>query len=117
MSKDYRGVYPFDLATKRLLLTPAYKIDAAGGKGKNSGVQPSDIKVHPRTGELYILDGPSSGLLILGPDGAERAHLHFSKGDFPQPEGIAITAAGDLYISNEGGKGNGTILKVALPAQ
>lgn len=117
VSKDYRGVYPFDLATKKLLLTPVYKIDAADGKGKNSGVQPSDIELHPRTGELYILDGPASGLLILGPDGVERAHLKFSKRDFPQPEGIAITATGDLYISNEGGKGIGTILKVALATQ
>lgn len=116
MSKDYRGIYPFDLATKKLVMTPAYKIDAAGSKGKHSSVQPSDICLHPRTGELYILDGPSSGLLILGPDGRERAHYRFPKTDFPQPEGILITDAGDLYISNEGGKGVGTILKVALGA-
>ncbi len=114
LSKDYRGVYPFDLRTKTLVMTPVFKIDAAGGKGKHSNVQPSDIALHPRTGDLYILDGPSSGLLILGADGREKAHYNFDKTDFPQPEGIAITAAGDLYISNEGRSGAGTILKVSL---
>lgn len=114
LSKDYRGVYPFDLRTKTLMMTPVFKIDAAGGKGKNSNVQPSDIELHPRTGDLYILDGPSSGLLILGADGREKAHYNFDKTDFPQPEGIAITAAGDVYISNEGRSGAGTILRVAL---
>jgi hypothetical protein len=33
------------------------------------------------------------------------------KGDlFKQPEGLTFSANADLYISNEGGAGNGTIL-------
>ena len=122
---DYKGIYAFDLRLKKMLMDPIYKIgehrDAGetsqkikGSKGKT--VRPSEIAIHPRTGELYVLDGPASGLLVLNEKGEIVREYALDKKDFPQAEGLIINANGDIYISNEGGKGTATILKVTEPA-
>ena len=117
-SKDYKGIYAFDLASKKIATTPAIKIDLthniwSGTKSKNK-IQPSDIDVHPVTGDVYIVDGPDSKLLVMSADGTKKKLYQLSNTDFPQPEGMAFNQAGELFISNEGRTGTGNILKISL---
>jgi uncharacterized protein YjiK len=120
---DYKGIYGFDLATKKLANEPVYKIDLAhelfadgkekkGKKGK--AIKPAAIGIHPATGDIYVTDGPKSRLLIMDSNGAIKALLPLGKA-FAQPEGLTFSPQGDLYISNEGNKKPGNILAVTLP--
>ena len=115
-SKDFKGIYAFDLKSKSLAAVPVYKVDmtGAGGAGKGNKLQPSDIAIHPATRELYILDGPNSRLLVMGEDGKTRNLYQLNTKDFAQPEGIDFTPEGELYISNEANKAAGNILKVGI---
>ncbi|MDQ3278992.1 MAG: SdiA-regulated domain-containing protein [Bacteroidota bacterium] len=117
---DYKGIYGFDLATKKMLKEPVYKIDLqhevfAGEKGKKAkGIKPSAIAIHPATGNLYITDGPRAHLLVMDGAGKIKDLLKLGKA-FEQPEGLSFGPGGELYISNEGNKGPGNILQVILP--
>lgn len=118
----YKGIYAFNLKSRKMDKSPAYRIElgdpvfsGVGGKKKEDVIQPSDLAVHPATGEVYVVDGAKPKMLVLDATGKPK-HLYKMKGsDFPQPEGIDFNEAGELFISNEGGKGQGTILKVELP--
>ena len=117
-TSDYKGIYAFDLSTKKLGVTPVLKIDLTHNiwkdvKGKNK-IQPSDLEMHPHTGDIYIVDGPDPKLLVMGADGAKKEIYQLSDSDFPQPEGISFTEAGELFISNEGKNGLGNILKILI---
>lgn len=120
-SNDYKGIYAFNLNSKQLAPTPVYKIDlndkiwedAKEKKAKNH-MQPSDIAVHPTTGDLYIVDGPRPKLLIMDAQGFSKKVYNLSKSDFKQPEGLSFTPAGELYISSEGGNGAGVLAKVEI---
>lgn len=119
---DYKGIYAFTTGSNKMDKTPVYRIQlsdpvfsSVGGKKKEDAIQPSDLAVHPSTGELYVLEGAKPKMLVMDASG-KPAHLYKLKSkDFPQPEGIDFNDKGELFISNEGGKGQGTILKVALP--
>lgn len=117
-SDDYKGIYAFDLNTKKAATTAVFKIDLNHTifteiKGKNK-IQPSDLEVHPATGDVYVIDGPGPGLLVMDSDGNKKNLYKLSSSDFSQPEGIAFNDAGELFISNEGTSGNGNILKVEI---
>ena len=118
---NYKGIYAFNLKSQKLDKTPAYRIELgdpvfsnAGGKKKEDVIQPSDLVVHPSTGELYVVEGAKPKILIMDASGKPRQLYKMKGSDFPQPEGIDFNEAGELFISNEGGKGQGTILKVEL---
>jgi len=122
-TEDYKGIYGFDLTTKKMASAPVYKIDLTHAiwndikeKKVSNIMQPSEIAIHPTTGDLYITDGANPKLLIMDTSGSPKALHHLSKSDFKQPEGIAFTPGGELYISSEGGKGKGIIARVALAA-
>ena len=65
-SKNYKGIYAFDLETKKSNSLPVLKIplDAPIFKSKDadddidlfSNFFPSDIAIHPKTGRFYILE-------------------------------------------------------------
>lgn len=117
---DYKGIYSFDLKTKKLVPEPVYKIDLTHeifgktkGKTKNS-ISPSDININPSTGDIYILEGTKPKLLIMSAAGKLIKLYDLKKGDFPQPEGLTFSPDGKLYISNEGGDKEGNILQVDL---
>ena len=119
---DYKGIYAFHLSSKKMDATPAYRIElndpvfsSEGGKKKEDAMQPSDLVVNPSTGELYVLDGARPKMLIMTAAGKPEHLYKMKSSDFPQPEGIDFNDAGELFVSNEGGNGQGTILKVALP--
>jgi len=119
--ENYKGIYAFDLATKKMPGEPAYKIDLDHsllqddkGKKKAGAIMPSAITIHPSTKELFITDGRKSKLLVLDNKGDVKQLYKLDKQSFAQPEGITFTPAGELFISNEGPKQPANILKVEI---
>lgn len=115
-----KQIYSFDLDKKELLKQPAYSIDLSNemlnsdeGKKKKKPIMPSAIAINPRTNDVFITDGPGSRLLILANSG-DIKQLHNLGKDFAQPEGITFSSAGEMFISNEGTKKPGNILKVTI---
>ena len=114
---DFKGIYSFDLKTKKMAVKPVYKIDLnneifKGEKSKTHSIQPSDMGVHPLTGDIFIIEGTKPKLLILNSKG-DILSLYDLKGqEFSQPEGLSFSPDGLMYISNEGKPGN--VLQVQL---
>lgn len=120
-SSDYKGIYAFDLASKKLDAEPVLKINLADPvfqgmkkKKRTNLMQPSEIEVHPQTGDIYVSEGASPKLLVMGADGTKKKLYTLDASHFPQSEGLAFTPEGELFISNEGKGGRGTIVKVAI---
>ena len=121
-TEDYKGIYAFDLSTKKMDQKPVFKIDLlnevfesnGSGKKKKGSFNPSGIAIHSLNGDMYITDGRNSKLLITDATGKIKKLYQLSTSDFPQPEGITFNAAGDLFISNEGTKQPGNILQVKI---
>jgi len=117
-NSKYKGIYAFDLATKTMPVEPVFKLDmeneliGAALKKKNAGIMPSEIAIHPLSSEMYITDGANSKLIITDSLGTIKKIYQLDLSEFPQPEGITILPDGEMFISNEGRKGPGTILKV-----
>ena len=64
---------------------------------------PSELKIHPTTQEIYILDSKTSRILILKPDGTPKKICLLDPEKFQQPEGLSFDSEGRIYISNEEG--------------
>ncbi len=107
----YKGVYAFDLVTKKMPVKPVIRIniqDIIFNKNRKktlkSNIQPSEIAIHPLTGDLYITDASRPQLLIMDNTGKIKDLILLDKIDFPKPEGITFSPAGECYIANEGKK-------------
>lgn len=121
-SDVYKGIYAFDLTTKKTKSLPILKIplndpifksgDTDDDVEASSNFYPSDIAIHPTTGNLYILEGKNPQLLILDSLGKPIKLHKLYKESFPQPEGITFAPDGRIYISNEGKNGSANILEV-----
>ena len=116
---DYKGIYAFDISKKSFISDPVFKlnlndqiINGVQNKKKKS-IMPSSIGIHPLTKEIFITDGTKSNLLILDPSGNSKRLIRLGS-QFAQPEGITFSPEGEIYISNEGTKQPGNILKVEL---
>jgi uncharacterized protein YjiK len=119
---DYKGIYAFDLKTKKLNPDPVYRVDLRDpvfaqikAKKENALMQPSEINVHPQTGDIYLTEATKPKLLLLDKAGKIKNLLPLNSKTFSQPEGIAFSPDGDLFISNEGKKEAGNILQVKMP--
>jgi uncharacterized protein YjiK len=116
--KDQKGIYSFDLESKKLDSTSIYKIDLNdprwGHKSNKRKVRPSDLAINPVTGEIYVLDGEAPKLVILTENGDIRSIYKLNEKDFPLPEGISFAENGRLFISNEGRWAKGNILEVCI---
>ncbi len=128
------GVYAFDLKSKKLNTDAIFTLGGGDGevksaegngdgkKGKKKDgkkdknqIKPSDMAIHPVTGEYYILNGPRSELVIADTAGRITSRRQLDKKQFPQPEGISFTRDGELYISSEKAKNaNAIIARVKL---
>jgi uncharacterized protein YjiK len=120
-NENYKGIYAFDLASKKMATTPVIKIDLTDpvfkevdeNKTKNI-MRPSEIEINPVTGDIYVTEGTHPKLLIMGADGSTKKLYQMSSSEFQQAEGITFSPQGELYISNEGKNGSGNILKVEI---
>lgn len=119
---DYKGIYAFDLGSKKMNQEPVFKIDLlnevfesnGSGKKKKGTLNPSDIAIHPLSGDMYIVDGRNSKLLITDAAGTIKKLYQLNNNEFAQPEGISFNSAGDLFIANEGTDQPGNILQVKI---
>lgn len=115
-----RQIWAFDLQTKELSKKPVYSLDP---KAVNRFVEyepeekldffsPSGIAIHPQTKEIYLISTALKRLVVLDPaNGAIKYAFHLNKKLLPQPEGISFDTEGNLYISSEGKKEAGRLLR------
>ncbi|SRR5690554_3726724 len=123
-SEEYKGIYAYDFASKKVADTPVFKIplddpilnykETRTFKGSSQEYFPSEIAIHPKNGNIYILEGKNPRLLIMDSSGKILTLHKLNKKSFHQPEGITFAPDGTLYISNEGKKGTANILEVEL---
>lgn len=105
-----RAVYAFSLASRQLSARPVFTIPRSQ-IDTDDAFKPSALAVHPATGHVYVLSSVRKAVAVLGADGALLTVRPLPEGLFPQPEGLAFTADGTLYISNEGPSGPATLLR------
>lgn len=129
--KDKKAIYSFDLSSKELSDTPVFVIDVnkveklAFGmqnvlldnimkiyrKSNRKNFQPSGISIHPFTNDIYVVSSTARLLVVMDSAGNLKNVKKLSAWIFKQPEGIGFDSMGNLYISNEGRRGKGNILK------
>lgn len=118
-----RNIFAFSLKSNKLDKNPVYTVSPqevnrllpyVDGEKQNF-FSPSGIAVHPVTGDVYVISSALKRLVVLNPaDGAIRYAVRLDKKLLPQPEGISFDKEGNLYLSSEGKKGEGQILKFDL---
>lgn len=114
---EFKGIYKISMTSKRVdVNSPTYKIEMNAEALKNyrdkklrKTFNPSEIAVHPKTNDIYVLEGKNPKLLILDENGNLKNVYKLDEINFPQPEGMTFSADGDLYISNEAVNGAATI--------
>ncbi len=104
-----RAVYGFDLRTRTLSPAPVFTLDRRLVDGRAS-FKPSGLAIRPATGDLYVLSSDRTAIAVLSPAGALSTVIDLPEALFPQPEGIAFSPDGTLFISNEGPRGPATLL-------
>ena len=78
--------------------------------GKRGDFKPSDLAVHPKTGQLYIIAAKGQLIVVTDREGKILYVRHLPSDRFSQPEGITFSPQGDLFIVNEGVKGKARLL-------
>lgn len=116
LSKDKKkAVYIFSLKKKEVEKEPLFVIERKDVKEmlgeEKVKFKPAAIAIHPITKEFYVIDSVGGILLVLTSSGKIREATRLNAKLFPQPEGITFDSIGNLFISNEGKNGPGTILK------
>lgn len=132
--QNARAIYAFDLKRKKLNPKPAYLIsldevkayiskadpakfvgeeirDLSDPKKGDVAFQPSELAIHPLTGDIYVIATVGKILLVLNPSGKIICIKELDAEMFKQPEGITFMEDGTMYISDEGRGGHGNILK------
>ncbi|ANE53422.1 hypothetical protein SY85_10720 [Flavisolibacter tropicus] len=118
-NRQCKGVYAFDLKSRKLVAKPVVKINLADPifcslKGKDNAFLPSAIEIHPITNDIYILQGSDPKLLVMDEKGQMKKMYTYSRSNLPHAEGLAFSPEGELFISNAGTTGAATIQKVGL---
>ncbi len=122
MDKDeFKPIFAFDLSTKQLKSEPVFNInfndtvfDILEVKKSDKILRPTEIGIHPLTGNIYVLEAKRPKLLILDPTGKLLKLYVFKEEQFRQAEGMSFSKEGKLYISNEGNHEPGNILQISL---
>ena len=131
--EGFKAIYSFGLDELSLDTKPKYLIDLSvieefRSQGairefyikttKKTGLisdalffEPSGIAIHPKSKHLFVISHTAKLLLVLNREGEILDIQKLNPTLFNQPEGICFSPDGTLYISNEGGKGQGSILK------
>ena len=133
--KTTKEIYGFDLKTMTLQTAPVYTIHLAeieaqfkgdaleesskkflkalGNHNMNKIFRSSALAINVTSGETYILSAINGLILVLTPEGVLKKLIQLSGPEYKQPEGIAFSPNGKLYISNEGSKsGIGNIIEL-----
>jgi hypothetical protein len=113
--KDAVSIYAFDLRTNTFESRAIGVLNTSGinkksGKGTDR-FKPSAARIHPQTGELYIISSVNKMLVVADKNFTIKEVRRLDPSIFKQPEGLDFTPSGDMLISNEaGGSGNANIL-------
>jgi uncharacterized protein YjiK len=107
-----RTIYAFDFDTERVSERPVVVLPRNVVDGRIN-FRPSALAVHPETGHLYVLSSVRTAIAVVDPNGEVLVVLDFPPGLLPQPEGLAFTADGTLYVASEGGTGPGRLARFA----
>lgn len=107
--------YTFDPATLQFSDTALFEIYRrdihAILKDNNAQFKPSAAAIHPILNKLFIVASVGKAMIQCTLDGKIEKAWRLNPDQFPQPEGITFAPNGDMFISNEGVDGKGTILK------
>ncbi|NRR90274.1 SdiA-regulated domain-containing protein [Winogradskyella undariae] len=108
IAKDLKCIYKIPINTKQMDSLPLFKIDLKAdvfklyrGKKIHKTLNPSDIAIHPKTKDIYVLEGKKPKLVILNSKGEILKVLPLDERKFTQAEGITFSEDGRLFISNE----------------
>lgn len=118
--KGTRGIYAFDLQSKKLQKKPFLKISETEigqmlGDDMFGYFQPSGIAISPINNKIYIISSVGNAIAVYSEIGQLEQVLSLSNIHFTQPEGIVFDASGTLYIANEGRGSWGNILIFRIP--
>lgn len=120
-SDDYKGLYQIPLDSKKTDIKPILKINMMDDaledyqqKKNYRNFYPSDVAIHPVSGDYYTLEGRSPRLIIMDKTGSIKKLIELDDKDFPQPEGITFAPDATMYIATEGIKEPGAIIEVQL---
>lgn len=117
---EVRKAYRFHLATQKFDSAIAYTINISEIQqllaDENAEFKPSAAGINPLNGKLYIVASVGKVMVIATDKGKVEEVIKLDPVMYNQPEGLAFTPTGDLYISNEGGEGTATIFKF-IPKQ
>lgn len=112
---EVRNAYQFNLTTSIFNTQPVYSIQLSAIrdmlKDPKAEFKPSAAGINPVDGKLYVVASVGKLLLVADRNGKPEQVYQLDPVLFNQPEGLAFSPNGDLYISNEGGEGVATILK------
>lgn len=132
--KGVRAVYAFDLRAMKLSEQPVFQIkldvlksylmktnkqkllseelkDLFDPEKGDVAFQPSEIAVHPLTGDFYMISTVGKLMVVLDRNGDMKFIESLSSDIFKQPEGICFRRDGTMFISDEGRSGHGNILE------
>jgi uncharacterized protein YjiK len=106
--------YGFNLKKEAFADEPLFTIDLSTLPGNNNfDVKPSATAIHPIEKRLYVLCSVGKMLLVCDLKGKVEQAWPLNPQIYKQPEGIAFTPNGDMYISNEAADNDkGNILKL-----
>ncbi len=115
--KDERFIYAFDLLNRKLEQTPIFALntkDLEKHLQRSVKFRPSALAINPQTHILYVASGVDSSMALFDQNGRVLRVFEHDKKVFNQPEGITFLPGGDALISNEGGVGKPTLLRVVF---
>lgn len=117
--KKHHNIFVYNIKGKRIIESNTIEIKHKAikkllkkkyGQKKEVHFKPSGIAIHPITKHLYIIASVGKLLLICDEKGIPVAIHRLDPKIFNQPEGIAFSDKGDLYISNEANTNEANIL-------
>ena len=103
---DYKAVYSFSLKTYQLAPQPRFLLPLKiilKQTGENE-FNPSAIERHPVTGNFYVMAFNGHAIVEVDRTGGLLGVSTLKKSVNAQPEGLAISENGTVYIGNEGRK-------------
>jgi uncharacterized protein YjiK len=103
------AVFAFSPALARLVPNGGFEIDERE-LSERIGAEhfnPSSIEMSP--GGVLLLAGRQHALAELDRQGHVVAAVRLAKAYHPQPEGVTLSAEGDLIVADEGGEGRGRL--------
>ena len=103
--KNSLSAYAFDIESAAYVTNPVFVMDIRKIEDimdeKKLRFKPSAATIHPLTNDLYIISSINKVLVIASLQGVPKAVYRINPKLYKQPEGMAFTPRGDLFVSNE----------------